>query len=643
VKQKCMISVGKCTRDYRPVCGSDGNTYSNSCMLKYSNCNVTRTETVEEIHTGPCGMLNDVTPVTDCEMKCPKSKKKVCGSDGKNYQNKCELEKKACKKPELNLKVAYKGKCEDEIEEDENALDERLEEECPSFCNRMYDPVCGSDYKTYPNPCTLKIESCTNKKVKQLYLGECQCPEECPVEDNPVCVNGNTYQSPCKAFKATCTKDFDAQLGLKIDNWGECEPEIKLDLLEGPNVQLKSASSWCDLNKIGAVNRMYSPVCGVNGQDFDNEDIAQKCNVEIASFGRCPIKRTAPKPSSEFCDVTKLNCPINRMYSAVCGVNGQDFTNKEQAECCGVAIAKYCRCDQPSCMMNDFMLDNGFSPPEEVEEEEVEEEEEKLCMCTRHLNLVCGDDGETYSNECMAECQGAEIVKNCPCEDECESLLEEEDYEYDPELEPREFNKEPLCLCGRDFKPVCAKGREFSNECLAKCEFGQDYEVQHHCKCSSVSNGACPEGDALLNDFFGFGRFPGFGMDFEEAQEGESCDNSCFNQAYDPKCGLYMGSYKRFQHECEMKNAFCRNGGSDETNKQKCGMKGNGKFKLFDDGCAAEEFDAVVVDIALCDDAKEVKDFEKKKDKKNKNKMQNDVFSWGGWNPRFSPRFGFGR
>ena len=239
VKENCMISVGKCTRDYRPVCGSDGNTYSNSCMLKYSNCDVTRTETVEEIHAGPCGMVNDVTSVTDCEKKCPKSKKKVCGSDGKNYQNECELEKKACKKPELNLMVAYKGKCEDEVEEDENALDNRLEEECPSYCNRMYDPVCGSDYKTYPNPCTLKIESCTNKKVKQLYLGECQCPEECPVEDNPVCVNGNTYQSPCKAFKATCTKDFDARLGLKIENWGECEPEIKLDLLEGPNVQLK--------------------------------------------------------------------------------------------------------------------------------------------------------------------------------------------------------------------------------------------------------------------------------------------------------------------------------------------------------------------------------------------------------------------
>merc|ERR1711937_106490 len=71
VKENCMMSVGKCIRDYRPVCGSDNNTYSNSCMLKYSNY--------------------DVTSVTDCEKKCPKSKKKVCGSGGKNYQNECEL------------------------------------------------------------------------------------------------------------------------------------------------------------------------------------------------------------------------------------------------------------------------------------------------------------------------------------------------------------------------------------------------------------------------------------------------------------------------------------------------------------------------------------------------------------------------
>lgn len=567
--------------------------------------------------------------------KCQKDKKKVCGSDGKNYQNECELEKKACKKPELNLKMAYKGKCIDEAEENDNEIDQRINEvECPLFCNRMYDPVCGSDYKTYSNSCTLQTESCVNNNVMKLYNGQCKCPEKCPNENKPVCVNGITYKSPCMAFKASCTKDFDSEI--RIDSWGECEPDIELALIEGPNVQLKmSGSKWCDLNKIGAVNRMYSPVCGVNGQDFDNEDIASKCNVEIASYGKCPIKRTSPKP--EMCDIVAKKCMASRIYSPVCGVNGQTFNNQDVAKCCDVEIAKYCKCEQESCMMNDFMIDNGFSPPEPEEPEE-EEPEEKLCQCTRHLFWVCGDDGKTYGNECLAACEDAEIVKNCRCEDECESLLEE-DYEYDPELEPRESSKPKMCPCGRDYRPVCSSGQEFSNQCLAECE---GLEVTHQCKCSLITNGECPDGEEILNDFmggFGFGRFPGFGNDFEEAQEGESCDNKCFNEAYDPKCGLYMGSYKRFQHNCEMKNAFCRNGGSDETNVQKCGMKGNGKFKLFEDGCAAEDFDAVVVDIALCDDAKEIKDFDKKKDKKNKNKMQNDFTSWGGWgmnNPRFS-------
>merc|ERR1712046_113210 len=110
IKQDCIVSVGKCTRDYRPACGSDGNTYSNSCMLRYSNCDVTKTENVEEVHAGPCGMLNDTPNSVNCNKKCPKTKKKVCGSDGNNYQNECELEKKACKKPELNLRRGFKLK-----------------------------------------------------------------------------------------------------------------------------------------------------------------------------------------------------------------------------------------------------------------------------------------------------------------------------------------------------------------------------------------------------------------------------------------------------------------------------------------------------------------------------------------------------
>ena len=50
------------------------------------------------------------------------------------------------------------------------------------------------------------------------------------------------------------------------------------------------------------------------------------------------------------------------------------------------------------------------------------------------LHLVCGVDGNTYGNPCLAECKGVELAKNCECEEECESLLETEEPDYDPEL-----------------------------------------------------------------------------------------------------------------------------------------------------------------------------------------------------------------
>ena len=65
------------------------------------------------------------------------------------------------------LKCDFYAKCEAQ-------LDGSLECVCPKLCPLSFDPVCGSDLKSYPNECTLQVESCRTKtRITVAKRGQC--------------------------------------------------------------------------------------------------------------------------------------------------------------------------------------------------------------------------------------------------------------------------------------------------------------------------------------------------------------------------------------------------------------------------------------------------------------------------------------
>ena len=91
---------------------------------------------------------------------------------------------------------------------------------------------------------------------------------------------------------------------------------------------------------------------------------------------------------------------------------------------------------------------------------------EKSCICPRFLMPVCGEDGRTYNNHCLAECEDVKVEcdGDCPCRS---------------------------CLCPEIYQPVCGEdGVTYSNKCMAQCA---NTRVQHEGKCQTETECVCQE------------------------------------------------------------------------------------------------------------------------------------------------------
>uniref|UniRef100_A0A0B6ZUW5 Kazal-like domain-containing protein n=1 Tax=Arion vulgaris TaxID=1028688 RepID=A0A0B6ZUW5_9EUPU len=137
----CPFAV-KCASYYDPVCGTDGETYHNSCYMMSQTCNRT-----QEAYTGPCQPTVNTAAPCDSDVVCTADYSPVCGTDGKTYSNPCSMKVQTCD----SVQIAHTGPC------DSSTL-----APCAVhiMCTDDYNPVCGADGQTYPNACSLWATAC---------------------------------------------------------------------------------------------------------------------------------------------------------------------------------------------------------------------------------------------------------------------------------------------------------------------------------------------------------------------------------------------------------------------------------------------------------------------------------------------------
>lgn len=262
--------------------------------------------------------LKTTTKMVNCTNLCTRNPlyNPHCGTDNKTYPDPCILLQLECVTLG-KIKLQRRGQCGGATEFDLSSkefplLSNEEKEQCMNLCTRnpIYHPHCGTDYKTYPDPCILiQVQCLTRGNIKMRQFGKCggtryssltektdplalvrrmRCMNRCIGDQiygiySPHCgTDGKTYSNPCILYQLDCI----TQGKIKMKHPGKCSGETEHYLVpEGEPITEKERKICMDLC---TENPTIDPHCGSDRITYPNPCILNQ--IKCLTRGRITLK-----------------------------------------------------------------------------------------------------------------------------------------------------------------------------------------------------------------------------------------------------------------------------------------------------------------------------------------------------------------
>ncbi|XP_032216637.1 agrin isoform X13 [Mustela erminea] len=370
-RPELLLRPESCPPRREPVCGDDGVTYDNECVM--GRTGAARGLLLQKVRSGQCQPQDrcpDVCrfgavclsrrgrPRCSCDrVVCDGAYRPVCAHDGHTYDSDCWRQQAECRQQRL-IPAKHQGPCDQPLSPclgvhcpfGASCVVKNGEAECvcQQACPGIYDPVCGTDGVTYGSTCELEATACTlGREIRVARRGPCEtcgdevcafgavclagrcvCPQCEQPPPGPVCgSDGVTYDSACHLREAACQQQTQIEEaragpceqaecgsgGSGSGEDGECEQELCRQHGGVWDEDSEDGPCVCDFS---CHSVLRSPVCGSDGVTYGTECELKKARCEaqqalyVTAQGACRGPTLAPLPPAAppHCTQTPYGC-----------------------------------------------------------------------------------------------------------------------------------------------------------------------------------------------------------------------------------------------------------------------------------------------------------------------------------------------